>query len=1090
MTIAITHSYQKTKNLDNNKMMLQMMLLWLTYWHLTLHLTQAWIIITPSPISTTFTCMHTVLKVSPTSHCRHIAVRKNIRKKSSQRILPYLTRLYSHSNSIHNHNNECSTVQNDYTDTSNWEAEHTSYYPTQTSISNPNSSPITTPLNVLLLDNYDSYTYNLYQHLCTILNITHALTSDSNIITHTNISQVLLLPNDAVSSYSELLERYYEPYGIASPDCIIIGPGPGTPTKLNDVGVCADVIKQCTCPVLGVCLGHQLLGVYGGARVERAQSPMHGQVSRIVRLQSDTNDSDDDLLFEHVPNLFRAVRYHSLSVQPSTTCQPSTTLNSNASSYRIGSNDNTLEVLAVSEDDEEIMVMKYISNNTNRVLYGVQFHPESIGTQCGVQLLYNFCCIALRYKQQQRKQQSKKRYNTLQHVQRDTLTNIFPPQLQSRHQQSQGGILQQCCYIYPIRNSSLTPLQVFEGMYLHHSDIPTNQQQQQGVIWLDSSDSDVYIHDSSDDYNITTTNFVQGRYSILADTRDADGHTVWYNVYNRTTLVQPYNKNSSSSLLTYYNTTILDYLAQQQHQYQCTNGTTMTTVLTSLDDEAGTKCEDDDSIEVPFEYRGGYLGYIGYEVRYDTDPRLHPNIQHGTKAIDRDTNTRTNNDMLSVPDAVLLYAGTSMVYDAHTKIWYLVLLRTIPNLATSSSSSSVWMRQVRTDMKRKIHEMKQLETQSSYGIINNTTTSFTEKSGTIGNSSSASCNTMEWKWKWNRSKSDYLSDVKTCQEYIANGESYELCLTNQVHCTIPLLSSSSPSAFELYKYLRGTNPAPYSAYLHVPIPRYFHNNNCNENNDDSTSISTSHILELCCTSPERFLRVYQNGTMESKPIKGTIRREVENARKDTSLAYELQRSTKNRAENLMIVDLLRNDFSRVCVPGSIGVPHLMCIESYAKVHQMVSTIRGTLLLHHNDINTSSHMTSANTGMVLLDAIRSTFPGGSMTGAPKLRTCDILHSIEQKLPRGVYSGTLGYMNANYNVMDWNIVIRTAVCVTSTNTCTRAANNAELNSNRTMRVSIGAGGAITRLSNAEEEYDEMMLKSQALLDAVEYVYRRNK
>jgi para-aminobenzoate synthetase len=256
------------------------------------------------------------------------------------------------------------------------------------------------------------------------------------------------------------------------------------------------------------------------------------------------------------------------------------------------------------------------------------------------------------------------------------------------------------------------------------------------------------------------------------------------------------------------------------------------------------------------------------------------------------------------------------------------------------------------------------------------------------------------------SRPGYLDRIRQCLELIAAGESYEMCLTNQL-----LLETELP-ALNYYEVLRQTNPAPYAAYLQFGD------------------------TQIACSSPERFLRIDEHGRVESRPIKGTIARNCDPS--------ELTRNERYRAENLMIVDLVRHDLSKVCEVGSVEAPRLMEVETYPTVHQLVSTITGQL----------------RPGVSAIDCIRAAFPGGSMTGAPKKRTMELLAELEGA-PRGIYSGSLGYIKDNRSA-DLNIVIRTAVFQKGA-------------------VSIGAGGAIVAQSDPEAEWDEMELKAQALLRA---------
>ncbi|HUK71039.1 MAG TPA: aminodeoxychorismate synthase component I [Streptosporangiaceae bacterium] len=261
------------------------------------------------------------------------------------------------------------------------------------------------------------------------------------------------------------------------------------------------------------------------------------------------------------------------------------------------------------------------------------------------------------------------------------------------------------------------------------------------------------------------------------------------------------------------------------------------------------------------------------------------------------------------------------------------------------------------------------------------------------------------------SNEEYLALITEAQRLISLGESYEVCLTNmfEVDCTVDPWST--------YRRLRAVNPAPFGALLKFPG------------------------LDVLSSSPERFMRIGTDRVAESKPIKGTCRR-GSSAAEDRMLAIDLAMSEKERAENIMIVDLVRNDIGRTAEVGSVFVPVLCGVESYQTVHQLVSTIRGTIRADSSPA----------------ECVRNAFPGGSMTGAPKLRTMEIIDRLEAG-PRGVYSGAIGYFSLD-GAADLSITIRTIVIAENT-------------------VSIGVGGAITALSDPTSELQEIWLKAEAML-----------
>ncbi|MBA4855198.1 aminodeoxychorismate synthase component I [Nocardia farcinica] len=361
---------------------------------------------------------------------------------------------------------------------------------------------------------------------------------------------------------------------------------------------------------------------------------------------------------------------------------------------------------------------------------------------------------------------------------------------------------------------------------------------------------------------------------------------------------------------------------------------------------------------LPFDFVGGYVGYLGYEVKADC----------GARAAHR----------AATPDAQWIFADRLIVVDHVAGQTHLVAL------TDDDTAADQWLRET--------------------GRVLETLPAWANPAELAIESAPASVAPL-----LNRGRDRYLADIAACLEYLRAGESYEICLTDS------LTVDAAIGGLDFYRTLRRCNPAPYAAYLRF---------------DD---------LEIACSSPERFLKIDRARTVESKPIKGTAPRGATPA-EDERLRRELADSPKTRAENLMIVDLLRNDLGRVCQIGSVHVPELMATESYSTVHQLVSTVRGTL---RPDVDA-------------IDCVRACFPGGSMTGAPKLRTMEIIDELEGA-PRGVYSGTIGFLGLG-GTADLNIVIRTAV-------------------RHDGRWQIGAGGAIVLDSDPAEEYREMLWKAAA-------------
>lgn len=258
-------------------------------------------------------------------------------------------------------------------------------------------------------------------------------------------------------------------------------------------------------------------------------------------------------------------------------------------------------------------------------------------------------------------------------------------------------------------------------------------------------------------------------------------------------------------------------------------------------------------------------------------------------------------------------------------------------------------------------------------------------------------------------KQSYLEKIKKAQQHIAQGDVYQLCLTTRLRGNYV----GDPLSFFLR--LRKQHPAPYAAFMRI---------------GSKTIVSIS---------PELFVSVH-NGRVISSPIKGTRRRSSDQEQ-DRRLIEELGADPKERAENLMIVDLIRNDLSAVCEPSSVTVESLLAVRSYSTVHQLVSDVSGQLAEN----------------VAALDALKALFPGGSMTGAPKEKAMEIISQLESS-EREIYSGALGYITSG-GEMELGMVIRTAVFEKDS-------------------VSIGIGGGITSDSLPESEHEEIQLKAIAL------------
>lgn len=771
------------------------------------------------------------------------------------------------------------------------------------------------PLRIALVDNYDSYSYNLF-HLFAAANAAIAPTT---------------FFSDAFQSLDHLITCH------GHFDAFILSPGPGNPVNLCDFSPLQRDILSSSYPVFAVCLGHQALCHLYGATIQpldTAIGPAHGIVSKI-RLSPAAFTCP---LFANIPSSFSAVRYHSLHANPDT-----------LSTHIIPTAWITDEHIGRLTASSVLMAVRH------RTLphFGVQFHPESICSNFGSKLAYNFIHLATRL----RSSSSPSYVRLPRHPPHPLPTSSAP----FKTVFTNLGCL------------NVSPLAVFSSLFA----------KQKGSFWLDSAVADKYLvpsnpvlqsHSSLPEQHCNNSN---ARFSIMGNCNGPQSEVITYDVTRNTISVH----HAQSNNVTEIEGCVFDYV---KHQTQ------------------GRRSVIPEGL--PCNMNGGYVGYFGYELKRNME---------GVRGVGH---------LSELPDAWLVFADRIVMFDhQRDEILLVALVLNDSHGQDEEKRAYDWFDSMKTKLKAlSLTQQRTIVDEKSNENICNTS------NGRNGPRLGA-----KLKFTPDRSRNEYLSDISECLSAIRAGESYEICLTNRLRTMIPeeRADGKQYNTLELYTMLRSLNPAPYSAYL-----------------------SISEDISICCTSPERFLTVDGEGCVESKPIKGT-RRRGRTVQEDENLRQELATSSKDRSENLMIVDLVRNDLGRTCTIGSVQVPKLMRVESYASVHQLVSTVTGRLLEDKHAV----------------DCIKGAYPMGSMTGAPKIRTMQIIDELETSA-RGVYSGSIGYVSCA-GAANLNVVIRTAVI-----------NKGQL--------TIGIGGAIVSKSCAQDEYEETVLKGRALMQAIAKYFTGDK
>ncbi|KAK8844826.1 hypothetical protein IAR55_006676 [Kwoniella newhampshirensis] len=826
----------------------------------------------------------------------------------------------------------------------------------------------------LILDYYDSYTNNL-------LTLFTQLYTDAEVL-----NKVVVIKADKYT-WADFQEHV-----LPQIDCIILSPGPGRPDNPADIGFALDLLRLHPIPILGVCLGHQAIGVAFGGKIVDTPQITHGHVVPVAPVQPSKGLFASSFWHKssEESDQFDAVVYNSLTVDPASLPDELEVTAWSVASDAFAGRPSTIQGL----------------KHKSHPIWGVQYHPESISSTRGAALLQAFidqvylhherpssfptlhtdiissCAYRVAARAAKLPRSRKASVSGLPTPPITPTGSRAPTPSGTRNASKPSHMAEKR---YGEVGRDLKTQEVFEKLVRNPSR--KGKEKAIGEVWLDGQTPT----------RPTTTSLASPSFLIT------------YSLVTRTVTVHRPSSTPATIVLP-HDTTFWDWFSHG-------NDVLISTFGTRSSRANG--------------WRGGWVGWFGYEMKEES--------LQGYRRRAKDAQHETEVDAA--------WAWSDKLLERTSKGEWIArgVLRD-----DAGDNSDIGL-EVGSDM---IGWLK--EQGLNFGLSKSDWEGYLDEiqpilNGACDHTVSASADAFPT-FQPSATGEDYRQRIDSCREAIRQGESYELTLTTRFNATTPRVDH-----YTLYLRLRSFNPAYYSTYINFPC----------------LSTPRGQGMSILSSSPERFLRIDGDRRVEMMPIKGTRARVKpgqcvcvqgrgcegkakgseeclqEGREEDARRGEDLRNDHKERAENLMIVDLIRSDLLSCCIPSTVTVPKLIALESYG-VHNLVTTVQGTL--------------AENVGSV--EAVKRCFPPGSMTGAPKLRSVQLLDDFEKQQRRGIYSGALGYFSVD-GVTDLSVVIRTI---------TVEGNN----------LSIGAGGAITWLSDRDGEWDEVLTKVKSVvgvLDGVE-------
>lgn len=731
---------------------------------------------------------------------------------------------------------------------------------------------------------------------------------------------------------------------------VVIGPGPGHPENPQDIGLIPSVLRAATklnVPVLGICLGFQIICSSGGLRISRLSIACHGHSREVLHRNED--------VFRNV-GIVLATSYNSLGVHVdeldidavwSRTGSPGSSdrNDSDTTSGSPGTSNASLSdlMLLAQDHDGYIMAVKH------RTLpqWGFQFHPESCKSNLACHdILRNWWALALIWNENRHRCKQEWQPNI---IAKEFLPHTNRPTLQKTRNPSKKSAFQK---LLSLTNAVGTDLQSSSVSVEFSAEEISN------LCYSTWPDSNAVMLESTK----------KGRYSIYA-MHSPSAFTLKYEegtlCVSRDGLeLATWRLNAQDCL------SVVDRLVSHRR---------------IPEDFRSARSH---GLSTPF--WGGFLGFISYELGLNLPGIDQPQVRSQSP---------------SNPDLALLWADRSIIVDHVDRTTTVQSIRRFDGTWIADFTKSI------NDVRSKLNERL-----GHYANFQDTL----QKARVLP-----------------PDEFDYKSNIGKCLEHLRAGDSYELCLTTEAQVRLP---TGKDHSFQLYQNLRRCNPVPFAAYIAL---------------GDVVIVSSS---------PEQFLTWDRKGTIDMIPMKGTVR-------KTPSMTFELAASIlaspKEQAENLMIADLIRHDLHSALGPyATVSVEKLCVVEEHETVYQLVSHIRAEVSIPVNISAPARQKKAIKYGHSVL---RHALPPGSMTGAPKKRSCEILSELEKR-ERGAYSGVIGYFDIGGGG-SWSVCIRSAFT------------NASEDKDGMQTWRIGAGGAITVLSDPQAEWEEMQTKLQSVLKAFE-------